>query len=209
MTNRFDQQSDALALEQLDADRRIALGAAALARMRPGYAIWAPRRGDRASIEDIMSGVWGFVINRSPLPSMEAVERLYPSPDEAVTLESPFAESFIEALQLFTDFAATKKINRLVEIRQAAYNMAFDAAGDASLKYSDPGYDGRMTPDRERRIELHPWVSRELEAQAKDVEEARRPSTLQDLVDGLRRRAEDAPVITAKELDDIGKFQAG
>lgn len=128
-----------------------------------GYAIWAPQAGGRASIENLLRCVWEFVVEAKPPPPMDEIEELYPSTDGPVTLESPYAESFLEALQLFVDFARSRDDRRLAEIQQAAYNMAFDAAGDATLQYNAPDYDGRMTPEREERVSFHPWVSREHE----------------------------------------------
>ncbi|SDG16192.1 MULTISPECIES: hypothetical protein [Rhodanobacteraceae] len=208
MSMRYDKEHDSTTLARLARKKRIAVAAAALDRMRVGYSIWAPQAGGRPPIEDVLSGVWKFVLDAHPLPPMDVTERLYPSPIDAVTLESPYAESFIEALQLFTDFASSDDDKRLVEIRQAAYNMAFDAAGDATLHYNAPDYDGRMTLEREQRVMFHAWVSRELESQSLDVQDAVAISPITDLVNRLRKRAVATPVISSDDFEAIRVFQA-
>ena len=208
MSARFDKERDKANLARLDRTRQIAVAAAALDRMRVGYAIWAPTAGGRASIEDLLRYVWEFVVDSKPPPPMQEVERLYPSTDGPATLESPYAESFLEAFQLFADFALSNHDGRLVEIRQAAYNMAFDAAGDATLKYNAPGYDGLINPEREQRILAHPWVSRELDNQSLDVRDAAMDGEVSHVTARLRERADATPVVSYSELEAIRAFQA-
>lgn len=209
MPNRFDKHHDLMILDGLRPERRVAAAAAALERMSVGYRLWASSADGHDHADQILEDIWGFVAHGRHLPEMADVERLYPSPDEPVTLESPYAESFLEALQLFTDFAVTREPMRLIEVRQAAYNMAYDAAGDASIRYSAPGYDGRLTIEMERAISFHPWVSRELDNQAADVQDARTDMTLGELIDVLRARAVAVPVILESELEEIRSFQTG
>ncbi|MEZ2419270.1 hypothetical protein [Luteibacter sp. RCC_6_2] len=209
MANRFDKQHDLMILDGLRPERRVAVAAAALERMSIGYRLWALRADGRDSADRILQNIWGFVSHGSHLPEMADVERLYPSPDESVTFELPYAESFLEALQLFTDFAATREPMRLIEVRQGAYNMAYDAAGDATIQYSAPGYNGQLTLELEQAISFHPWVSRELDSQTADVQDARTAINLDALIDVLRARAIAVPVVSESELEEIRSFQAG
>ena len=126
-----------------------------------------------------------------------------------MTLESPYAESFLEALQLPALFDSTRETMRLVEVRQAAYDMSDNAAGDVLVRYSDPQFNYRLTPEIDQLMANHPWVTRELEAQSVDMKEAQRESDLSQLIARLRTRAQAHPVVSVGELDEIRRFQSG
>jgi hypothetical protein len=208
MPNRFNKLSDSLLLEGLPPGHRVAVAAAALERMSAGYAVWSIEEG-RPSVGSILDGVWAYVAMGKGLPNTTEVESLYPSPDAPVTLESPYAESFLEALQLLALFDSTQETMRLVEVREAAYNMSDNAAGDVLVRYSDPQFNHRLTPEIDQLMANHPWVTRELEAQSVDIKEAQRESDFSQLIARLRTRALAHPVVSVGELDEIRRFQAG
>ncbi|MDY1547661.1 hypothetical protein [Luteibacter sahnii] len=208
MTNRFNKENHLHLLEDLAPSSRVAVAAAALERMSVGYAIWAQEK--RCSpVESILDDVWAYASLEGSLPDAKFIESLYPDPGAPATLESPYAESFVEALQLLGLFASTQETMRLVEVLQAAYNMSDNAAGDVLVRYNDPQFDHRLTSDMDRLMSTHPWVDRELAAQRMDIAEAQLSSDLRSLIGHLRTRARAHPVVSASELDEIRTFQAG
>ncbi|WP_079521305.1 MULTISPECIES: DUF416 family protein [Rhodanobacteraceae] len=208
MPNRFDKLNDLRLLEDLPLCSRVAVAAAALERMSTGYAIWSPEV-EHTPVGRILDDVWAYVAAGKDLPDAATMEGFYPSQEAAVTLESPYAESFIEALQLLALFASTQDVMRLVEVRQAAYNMADNAAGDVLVRYNDPQFNYRLTSETEQLMSNHPWVDRELEAQDADVLAAKRTPDFDRLVDQLRARARAHPVVSMSDFDKIRAFQAG
>ncbi|MET4676268.1 MULTISPECIES: hypothetical protein [unclassified Luteibacter] len=207
MNNRFDRRLDQSALERLGPGRAAAVAAAALDRMSVGYGLWAPPHG-HTPVNTILDSVWHFVIEGSGLPVREVIERLYPSPDVPPITESPYAESFLESFELLVEFSKTREIRRLVEIREAAYNMADRAAGQVLFSHLEVAGFYKLTAEMDRMISHHPWVDRELSSQEADVLEADRLADFHALIKCLRERARSTPVISSKQLHEI-KFLQG
>jgi len=206
MANRFDRKHDLKVLGGLTDERRIAVAVAALDRMIVPYLLWPKERGSAEAGDKLREDLWSYAATGEPVPDEQSVEQLYPGPGDSVTLESAYAESFLEALQLLALFAETGDPMRLVEIREAAYSMADAAASDMLVR---AGAGVRWTPEVESAVSFHPWVSRELQAQDADVVAASGADRLDALVDGLRATSKAKPVVSEEEFGMMRSYQSG
>lgn len=193
MSNRFDRKHDLNVLDGLTDERRIAVAVAALDRMIVPYLLWSKERGLAEAGDKLRENLWSYAATGEPASDEQSVEQLYPGPGDVVTLESAYAESFLEALQLLALFAETGDQMRLVEIREAAYSMADAAASDMLVR---GGAGVQWTPEVESAVSFHPWVLRELQVQDADVMAASGADMLDTLVDELRATSKAKPVVS-------------